>query len=563
MTEFYSFGRFSLDTRQGVLLRDGSPVPLVPRAVELLAVLLRNSGKVVRKQELIESLWPDVMVEEGNLAKLVFLLRKEIGEELIQTLPKRGYRFAGELLPAAPPPGQEIVAVLPFVDLSESRDQSSFCEGVSEEILNAVARVPGVKVVGRTSSFKLAGTSLDVREIGARLSATALVEGSIRKAGPTLRLTARLIDARTALHRWSAAFDQNSSDIFSVQAEVAQAVARNLLPGTTAAPAAPQVVDLETYELYLQGRYYWNRRPGDVVWKALRCFEQAIERDPRFAAAWAGIADIQATLGSWEAGVLEPGEAEVRAQNSATRALELDPKLADAHTTLAYTALHYRWSPSEAESRFRHALSLNPNYAAAHHWYSHCLAAAGRFEESLAESRTALAVDPMNLLLSVHLAWHHHMAREPELVLQQSERVVHMDAQYHWGHYFAGWGAEALGEHARSVDSMRAAVRCSGDDPVMIAGLARAQAAAGDHADARATLARLEERRAGRALFGYEAALVHLALGERAKALDLLERARTEKSGWMPYLRVDPRLDPLRGEPRFASLLGAVASVSP
>lgn len=554
--EIFAFGPFRLDTSQGVLLRGGEPVPLAPKAVDLLLQLVRQPGRVLRKQELIEALWPDVAVEEGNLSKLVYLLRQELGDDSIETIPKRGYRFATRLAPAAEEQS-DVVAVLPFVDLSEGRTEGSFCEGVSEEILDAVAHVPNTRVVARSSSFRFAGklADCDAKEIGKRLSATLLVEGSIRKSQDGLRIAARLVDARTGLQRWSAVFERPLGAVFWVQDEIARAVAQSLHPGVQSAkPRPPRPIDLEAWELYLQGRYHWNRRPGQVVWQALRCFEQAIAREPRFAAAWAGIADIHATLGSWESGVLEPREAEGKAQDAAARALEIDPDLADAHATLAYTALHHRFSIEEAEAKFRHALELNPNYAAAHHWYSHCLAAAGRFDESLRESTLALVLDPMNVLLSVHLAWHHHMAREPDKVLRQAERVIGMEPRYHWGHYFAGWGAEALCETGRAVTAMRAAVDCSGGDSVMLAGLARAQASAGDRREALATLAELERRRGGRALFAYEEALVWLALGDRGRALDLLERARSDCSGWMAYLGVDPRLDPLRAEPRFVAL---------
>lgn len=548
--EVLVFGRFRLDQGQGVVLRDGEPVPLSPKAVELLAALLKEPGRVVRKSELLEALWPDVVVEEGNLSKLVFLLRKELGEGLIETLPKRGYRFAAKV--AAPGRRTEVLAVLPFRDLSEQGTEGTFCEGISEEILNAVSRVPDIQVVARSSSFKLG--DLDAKEIGQKLQATLLVEGSIRRSGGVLRIAARLLDAESGYQRWSQVFEKPAAHVFALQAEIAAAVAHGIHPGLRPPDPAP-AVDLETYELYLRGRCLWNRRPGPVVFEALKCFEQAIEREPRFAMAWAGIADIYATLGSWESGVLEPAEAEERARAAAARALEIAPDLGEAHTTLAYTALHHEWDPARGEAGFRHAIDLHPNYSAAHHWYSHCLVAAGRFEESLRESRHALALDPMNLLMSVHLAWHHYMAREPELALEQSEQVIGMDANYHWGHYFAGWGAEAAGDAVRAVEELRAAVRCSGEDSVMIAGLARAYAAAGDRRNAQDSLRELERRRKGRALFAYEKALVHLALGEPDPAIELLERARAEKSGWMAYLGVDPRLDPLRGEPRFASLL--------
>lgn len=549
-SELFEFAPYRLDVAQGVLLRGGELVALVPQAVELLALLVREAGRVVPRTRLVEALWPDVVVEEGNLTKLVFLLRRELGEDAIETVPKRGYRFA-RLVAAATP--EEALAVLPFADMSEGRTEGSLCEGISEEILGAVSCIAGLKVVSSTSSFRFGGAAVDAKEAGRALSATLLVEGSIRRSGSILRVSARLVDAATGYQRWSETFERPAADLFSVQREIARAVARSLHREPPPEPAE-QPVDYEAYELYLHGRYYWNRRPGEVVWQALRCFERAVEKAPRLAAAWAGIADLHATLGSWENAVLEPDEAQAKATRFAARALEIDPRLAEAHTTLAYTALHHAVDLAGAERGFRHALALNPNYAPAHHWYSHALAAAGRFEESLAESRLALSCDPMNLLLTVHLAWHHHMARQPARTLEEAERVVAMDAHYHWGHYFLGWGLEALGERGRAVEAMRDAVRCSAGNSVMRAGLARAYAAAGDRAQAQAAVAELERERRGRALFGYELALVHLALGETEAALLELKRARGDRSGWMAYLACDPRLDPLRSEPRFAAL---------
>src|SRR5438309_2469881 len=489
----FEFGPYRLDIAQGVLLRGGERVALMPKAVELLALLVQDAGRVVPRGSLVESLWPDVVVEEGNLTKLAFQLRKELGDDAIETVPRRGYRFARAVREARP---EEVLAVLPFADMSEERTEGSFCEGISEEILNAVSRIAGVKVVSRSSSFRFGGAAVDVKEVARTLGATRLVEGSGRRAGSSVRIAARLVDASTGYQCWGETFEWNAGDVFAVQREIARAVAASLhreLPAERE-PIGGKV-SFSAFELYLRGRYYWNRRPGEVVWQALRCFEQAVAVEPRFAAAWAGIADIYATLGSWENGVLEPDEANSKASLFAARALEIDPELPEAHTTLAYTALHHDVDLPRAERLFRHALALNHNYAPAHHWYSHALVAAGRFVESLEESRSALACDPMNLLLTVHLAWHHHMAREPVLTLEHAERVVEMDPRYHWGHYFVAWGCEAMGQTARAVKAMREAVHLSGGNSVMVAGLARAYAAAGDRANALATLGDLERKR--------------------------------------------------------------------
>jgi DNA-binding winged helix-turn-helix (wHTH) protein/tetratricopeptide (TPR) repeat protein len=411
----YQFGTFVLDTAQGVLLERGEPVALTPKALTLLEVLVSQPGRVLSKQQLHEAVWPDVVVEEANLPKLVNALRSVLGRAAIETLSKRGYRFAARLTPD---------------------------------------------------------------------------------------------------------------------------------------PAAA-IGDGAAWRHYLEGRYLWNRRPGPVVFQAMKQLERAIELAPGFAPAWAGLADIYATLGSWESGVLPHAEAQAKAWAHASKALELDPSLSAGHSALGYALLHYGWDAKAADARFRQSLELDPSAAGAHHWHAHGLAAQGRFDEALAHGDRALALDPMNLLLHVHQSWHWHMARQPKRVLEQSERVVRLDGAFHWGHYFEAWGAEATGDPKRAVRSMRRAVKCAPKDPVMAFGLARALAAAGEK---KAALS-LAKKSGGLDRFGYEHALVHLALGERDAAITALERALQMRSGWLIYAGVDPRLDPLRSQPRFTKLL--------
>jgi len=568
-----SFGGFRLHLGTRILERDGAPVALQPKAVDLLCALAKGNGAVLTKEELLHEVWPGAFVEEGNLAKLVFLLRRELGDgpagkPWIETLPKRGYRLA---LPRGPSAGDveprvaRGIAVLPFDDLSVERDQGPFCEGLAEEILNSLMRVAGLRVVSRGSAWALRGRPAE--EIGTRLGVDAVVEGAVRKARERLRVTARLVSTADGAQLWSANFDRPVDDVFAVQEEIAAAIAATLgAPGEGRAGPAPAARrpwvptrDLEAWELYLRGRYLWHRRPGAVVFEALGAFEEAVRRDPHFALAWAGIADVYGTLGSWESGVLPHGAAQSRAREAAARALALDPHLAEAHTALAYAALHHDWDFAVAERTFRHALELNPQYAAAHHWLAHDLMAAGRSEEAAAESRLALACDPLSLLLHVHVSWHHHMARQPEQVIEQSLRVLGMDDRFHWGHYFLGWGHEAQGDTAAAVAAHRRAVELSGEEPVMLAGLGRALAMDGETRKARAALRELAKRGGDDRLFAYETALIHLGLGERDLAFADLEVARMTRSGWLAYLGVDPRLDPLRDDPRFEALRRAAA----
>jgi TolB-like protein/Tfp pilus assembly protein PilF len=568
----YEFGPFRLDPSQKLLLREGSAVPLMPKVFDLLCLLVEQNGQLIDRQSLLQRLWPDTFVEEGNLSKAMFLLRQALGQKgnagpYIETVPKRGYRFIAEVSrraaahagrqPENQPPA---IAVLPFLDLSAEHDQEYFCEGISEEIINALSQVPGIRIASRSSSFQLGGKGTDVREVGRALNVTFALEGSVRKFGNRLRIAVQFVHASNGIQIWSQRFDREGADIFAIQEEIASAIV------TMAAPELLKTRPLirrhtenpEAYQLYLRGRYFWNRRPGEVVQKALQCFQRALELDPNFAAAHAGIADAYATLGSWEAGVLPPTEALVAARNAARKALAIDPSLAEAHTSLAYAAQHFEWNVTEAEALFRKAIDLNPSYTGARHWHSHCLMAACRTEESLAESRKALELYPLDVVLNFHLAWHYQMSRQADETIEQANRVVSMDPGLHWGHYFLASGHELKGQYDKAVEALRNACTVSSGHPVMRAWYGHAVARAGERREALEVAREVLALGETRGHFAYEAALIHAALGDLDLAFRLLDRARMQRSGYMSYLLVDPRLDMVRSDPRFEQLVASV-----
>lgn len=559
----YVFGPFRLELPAVVLYRGTQRVLLPPKALDLLQRLVASPGEVLTREALQAALWPDVVVEEGNLSKLVFHLRRTLGAapelaDAIETVPKRGYRFVGpvERLPASgvtqPTAAAGSLAVLPFAE-STPADQF-LAEGLAERILERLVQVPGLAVLARTSAFREGSGNGDPLAAAERLGVELVVSGRLARTQAGFRVTARLDERASRRTVWSLDVERAAGDLLLLDASIAASVAATLgrrAPG----PVRPsRAMPAGALEKVVQARYFWNRRPGDVVDQAIRCYQEALALDPDSAEAWAGLAEVYATLGSWEAGVLPHAEGQSKAMSHAGRALSIDPTLAEAHAALGYAALHYGWDVASAERSFRSALSLNAHCVTAHHWYSHVLAAAGRIEESLEESRRCLQLDPMNLLMSVHLAWHHHMAREPSHVVEQSERVVAMDPRYHWGHYFLAWGLESMGEHGRALEAARQAVSAAGGNPVMTSLLGRALAASGDVAEARRTAQEVERAGGPEEKFAYEIALIHLGLGEHDAALGWLERARTRRSGWMAYLEADPRLDPLRSEPRFQAL---------
>ena len=571
----HRFGPFVLDVADRSLKRDGAPIPLTPKTFDLLVTLVENAGRLVEKDSLLRSVWPDVAVEEGNLTKGVFSLRQILEEEggprYIETVPKRGYRFVGPITSShsetapvgslAQPsavPLENSIAVMPFRDMSAARDHEFFCEGMSEEIITALGRVPDLRVASYTSSLRFKGKVTDTQTIGRELMVIWLLEGSVRKSGDMVRIAVQLVRAADGFSAWSGRFDRKLDDIFSVQDDIAGMIAQTLTQrvAKTAAPLVTSTTSKnEAYSLYLEGRYLWNKRPGDVVWQALDRFERAITIDPDFAPAHAALASVYGTLGAWEFGVLPPAEALAKAKAAAKRALELDPQLAAGHTAVAYATLHFDWDAERACRQFDQAIALNPTWVDAHHWHSHALCAAGRFSESLAACRQIVELDPLNPLMHAHVAWHHYMARSYADALTQAERVVRMEPGFHWGYFFAGWALERLGRHTDAIATLKDAVRCSSNNPVMLAGLGHALASTQDRKEALKVARELEQLRGDKGLFAYEIGLIHATLGDDEKAFAWLTRAVQERSGWIAYLRVDPRLDRLHDDPTFKNLL--------
>jgi len=569
----YRFGPYILDVADRSLKRDGAPIPLTPKQFDLLVALVENGGRLVEKDALLKKVWPDVAVEEGNVTKGVFglrqLLEADVESPYIETIPKRGYRFVAAVTTEGAgaarasqseseiAPAENSVAVMPFSDMSAARDQDFFCEGMSEEIINALGRVSELRVVSYTSSLRFKGQAVDARSIGRELMVAWILEGSVRKSGDMVRIAVQLVHARDGFSAWSGRFDRRLDDIFTVQDEIAGMIAHTLTQrvGKTAGPLVTSTTaKSEAYTLYLEGRYLWNKRPGDVVWQALDRFERAIAIDPDFAPAHAALAGVYGTLGAWESGLLPPAEALAKAKMAATRALELDPQLAAGYTAIGYASLHFDWNANRACKELDEAIALNPAWVDAHHWHSHALCAAAQFPESLAACRRIVELDPLNPLMHAHVAWHHYMARDFAESLTQSERVVRMEPSFHWGHFFAGWAHERLGRPQQAIRSLQEAVRCSSNSPVMLAGLGHAFGVVQDRREARRVLAELERVRGDKGLFAYEIGLIHAALAENDAAFEWFSRAVRERSGWIAYLHVDPRLDELRADHRFQQL---------
>ncbi len=454
------------------------------------------------------------------------------------------------------------IAVLPFENTTGEAQMDYLTEGITEALIHSLSALPSFKkVIARNSVYRYRGRDVSPEQAGRELDVRSVLVGQVRQRDDLLMISAELVDVATSQHLWGAQYDRKIGDLSRLEHAIADEVARSL--GHTLRPTKQSSVRgssaSNAYHLYLKGRYYWNKRPAaGMVQKAIELFQQATEAEPQFARAYAGLADCYNTLGAWEASGLPPQVAFPQATMTASRALRLDPQLAEAHAAQAYTALHFEWNWTDAQQGFRRSLQLNPKYVHCRHWHAHYLVAAGRFDQALAESLQIIELDPLDLIINVHLAWHHQMAHDFEKALETSERTLDLEPHFHWGHFFAGWAHEQLGDFDRAVDSLRRSAELSGGSIVMRTALAHAYASAGDVAAARREMNTFSGVTGTAYVSPYELGLIHIALHEVDEGWQLLDRACEERSGWMPYVRAEPRLAHLHGDPRFAALLSRV-----
>ena len=455
------------------------------------------------------------------------------------------------------------IAVLPLKNLSGDPEQEYFADGMTESMITQLAQTSTARVISRSSVMRFKSSSQPLQEIARALGVDAIVDGSVLRDGDRVRISAQLVDARTDRHLWARSFDRDLSNVLVLQSEVAQTIASEIETrverGDQPRLAMVRPVDPKSHEAYLRGRYYWNRRTEESLKRAVDYFEQAIALDPGYALAYVGLADTYESLGfSFDAAVLPPREAMPRARAAAMKALELDDTSAEAHTSLAFETFLYEWNAGVSEQHFRRALELNPQYANAHHWYSHYLMALGRVDESLAESRRALELDPLNALIHTHLGWHYLYARDYDRAIETLRRALDVDPSVALAHRFLGFAyqqkrltREALAEMEKALQLSKASTEIRGE-------LGYAYAVSGQPDRARGILQELEAESKTRYVSPYFLAIVYAGLGEHDRVFFWLDRAVADRSDVLVYLDVEPRLDSFRSDPRYRALLRQV-----
>ena len=449
------------------------------------------------------------------------------------------------------------IAVLPLDNLSGDASQDYFSDGMTDELITDLAKIKALRVISRTSVMRYKGTHTPLPEIARKLKVDAILEGSVLRSGEQVRITAQLIQVPADKHLWAESYEGNLSDTLALQNKVARAVAEQIRIEVTSQERAElksvKKIDPEAYEDYLKGRYFWSKRTADGLKKAVDYFNQAIAKDPNYAAAYSGLADTFALLGDWQYALMPTKEAVPKAKAAALKALELDDTLGEAHNSLAFCLDGYDWNFDAAESEFRRAIELNPGYAPAHHWYAWHLALLGRNNDALAEMRKAANLDPLSLNINSDLAELLLIARFPDESIQQSRKTIDMDPAFPAAHNQLAQGYLAKHMYTEAIEELQKSIRLSGDSPIFTANLARAYVATNRKAEAVELLNDLKRSSVPGYPLAAEIAMVYAALGDKDQAMTWLEKGYEER--FNPGVLLRPCFDPLRSDSRFQDLV--------
>jgi TolB-like protein/DNA-binding winged helix-turn-helix (wHTH) protein/Flp pilus assembly protein TadD len=614
----YAFGPFRFDSQERLLLRDNRPVPLTPKVADTLCVLLQNAGHLVDKEELMRQVWPDTAVEEGNLNKNVFVLRKALSEadsglEYIETVPKRGYRFIAAVKPVKVEPpeaggfsqrsgggaarsaadyrlltlgffalvcisllastfGRRLwkgspensvhsIAVLPLENLSGDASQDYFADGMTDELITNLGQIGSLRVISRTSSMKYKASHKALPQIGRELDVDAVIEGTVFRAGDRVRITAQLIQARADRHLWAGSYERDLRDVLNLQSEVATAIADQirikLTPQEQAALKGTLALNSESQDAYLKGHYFAAKGTIDDAEHAIPYFNVAIAKEPNHALAYAGLASAYIQLG--HSLHLPPGEAFPAAKTAALKALAADNTIEEAHTALANALFLHEWNFAQAEREFHLALQLNPNSVRAENDYASFLNAMGKPDEAVATVKRALQNDPLSLGAMTSVAWQLYWARRYDEALLQLQKVLQINPNFEAAHFCLGLVYEQQHNFASALAEIdRAPSLCNGGKCFGLQG--QVLALSGDKRGALEALGQVQRRSYASP---WHAATVYANLGDKEQAFAWLEKCYQTREHDLVFSRLWPMFDSLRSDPRYEDLMRRVGLSNP
>jgi len=445
------------------------------------------------------------------------------------------------------------IAVLPFTDMSEHRDQEFFSDGLTEDIITQLAKIKAFRVTSRTSVMPYKNNTKSIKEIGHELGAAHILEGSVQQSGNKVRITAQLINTTTDEHLWAEKYDRTLDDIFSIQSDIANQIARALQAKLS--PEEKQSINKKytdntaAYQLYLQGRYYWNQRLEEPVKKSITFFKEAIALDSSYALAYSGLGDAYLMLGVYSA--LKPDESFPVAKSYSEKALQLDPALAEAYATLIDINIHYYWDTKAAEQYFQKAIALNPNYANAYHWHSEVFDMLGQFDQAIAESERAINLDPYNIIINNQMGKNLIYKGDMALAAEQMKKTLLFDSTSAFAHYNAGVAYMGLQQFDKALQHLQTSIVLAPGNTRSIAAFAYTEATLGNRKDAKRLYDDLLLQAKSKYIPSYDLAVIEIGLGDIPKAMISLEQAYKNHEPWMPFIWMTPLFSKVYDNPQF------------
>jgi eukaryotic-like serine/threonine-protein kinase len=451
----------------------------------------------------------------------------------------------------------ESLAVLPFVNVGGDPGTEYLTDGITENLINSFSQLPRLRVVPRSLAFSYKAREVDPRKVGRDLNVRAVLMGRVVQRGDGLNVQAELVDVTEVSQLWGRQYSRKFSDILTIQEEIAREVSAKLRLRPTVEQnkrlAKRSTENTEAYQAYLKGRYYWNRRTEQTLKRAVEYFQQAIDKDPDYALAYAGLADCYAVYTSYQ--VEAPRESGTKARTAAIQAVKIDETLAEPHASLGMTLMQYDWDWAGAEREFQRSIQLDPKYPTAHNWYGIYLGSTGRAEQAVASQRRAQQLDPLSLIINTGAGWELYFARRHQEAIEQIRKTLEMDPTFARGHWFLGLAYEQEAMYREAIAEFQEAFDLSEGSPSMLGTLGHAYALSGNREKARQALAHLQELSKRRYVPPFDPAVIYAGLGDKERAFEWLEKAFEDRSWGMVRLKVDPRFDRLHADPRFASLL--------
>ena len=577
----FEFGPFSLDAVERSLTRNGRGVPLTLKAFDTLLLLVQNGGQVVTKEDILKTVWPDSFVEESNIAVTVSAIRKALGEERkgrkhIETVSGKGYRFVSRVRRVgddsrqsggvrdlwggahSDKEGHHFLAVLPFTNGNKDVNLEYLSDGITESIINCLSQLPFLRVIARCTVFRYKGKGVEAREAGRELKVGAIITGRITRLCKQLTISVEMVNVVDGSQVWGERYTVPASDVFAAQEAVSVKVAERLRLKMTAEEkerlGRRDTENPEAYESYLKGRYFWNKYTVACVNRAIKYFHKAVESDPHYALAYAGLADSYYRLSNLS---LPPKKALPKAKEMAIKAVDLDDSLADAHTSLGVVKLYWDHDFRGAEKEYLRAIELNPGTPLTRQRYGMCLLYTGRFDAALNELRKASVLDPLSLQINVSLATCLIFMGDYDAAIERMKEAAELDSNHHTVHLALGYAYMRKGDLTRAVSELRQTFELEREYHAL--GLmGYAYAVCGKPEKARAVIEELRKAARQRYVSPYHIATIHAGLGEKDEALELLERLYRDRNDYLTWLKVSPELRNLHSDARFIDLLRRV-----